>query len=118
MRNFLLVAALATLLLVPVGDLVAAHGESDYSDLFSDMQYRMVGPSRGGRVTAVAGHRAQPYTFYMGATGGGVWKTTDYGRHLVQHLRRLFRHRLYRRHPGGGFGSEHHLRLHRLGRTP
>ena len=79
MRNFLLVAALATLLLVPVGDLVAAHGESDYSDLFSDMRYRMVGPSRGGRATTVAGHRAQPHTFYLGATGGGVWKTTDYG---------------------------------------
>ncbi|MFQ5789225.1 MAG: WD40/YVTN/BNR-like repeat-containing protein [Acidobacteriota bacterium] len=39
-----------------------------------------MGPSRGGRVTAVAGHRAQPSTFYMGATGGGVWKTTNYGR--------------------------------------
>ncbi len=48
-------------------------------DLFSDLSYRMVGPSRGGRVTAVAGHRDQPSTFYMGASGGGVWKTTDYG---------------------------------------
>ena len=48
-------------------------------DLLSAMRYRMVGPSRGGRVTAVAGHRSHPGTFYMGATGGGVWKTTDYG---------------------------------------
>ncbi|UCF39401.1 MAG: hypothetical protein JSU96_12140, partial [Acidobacteriota bacterium] len=39
----------------------------------------MIGPSRGGRVTAVAGHRNQPATFYIGATGGGVWKTTNYG---------------------------------------
>ncbi len=39
----------------------------------------MIGPSRGGRVTAVAGIAEQPATFYMGATGGGVWKTTDYG---------------------------------------
>lgn len=46
---------------------------------FSDLSWRNVGPSRGGRVTAVAGHRAHPFTFYMGATGGGVWKTTDYG---------------------------------------
>jgi len=46
---------------------------------FGGLQYNMVGPSRGGRVTAVAGHRAQPGTFYMGATGGGLWKTTDYG---------------------------------------
>jgi len=48
-------------------------------DVLGAMRYRMVGPSRGGRVTAVAGHRSQPGTFYMGATGGGVWKTTDYG---------------------------------------
>jgi photosystem II stability/assembly factor-like uncharacterized protein len=47
--------------------------------LFTDLEYRMVGPSRGGRVTAVAGHVDHPGTFYMGATGGGVWKTTDYG---------------------------------------
>ena len=43
------------------------------------LDYRMVGPSRGGRVTAVAGHASHPSTFYMGATGGGVWKTDDYG---------------------------------------
>ena len=47
--------------------------------LFSDMEYRMVGPARGGRVTAVAGHPAHPHAFYMGSTGGGVWKTTDAG---------------------------------------
>ncbi len=47
--------------------------------LFDALEYRYVGPSRGGRVTAVAGHREQLSTFYMGATGGGVWKTTDYG---------------------------------------
>lgn len=46
---------------------------------FDAFQYRCVGPSRGGRVTTVAGTAAQPGTFYMGATGGGVWKTTDYG---------------------------------------
>ena len=48
--------------------------------LFNDMKYRCIGPSRGGRVTTVAGHVSQPGTFYMGATGGGVWKTIDYGR--------------------------------------
>jgi photosystem II stability/assembly factor-like uncharacterized protein len=47
--------------------------------LFAGLGYRMIGPSRGGRVTAVAGHRAHPSTFYMGSTGGGIWKTTDYG---------------------------------------
>ncbi|MEO8499621.1 MAG: hypothetical protein ABI565_01805 [Vicinamibacteria bacterium] len=47
--------------------------------LFGGLKYRMVGPSRGGRVTAVTGHRKQPGTFYLGSSGGGVFKTTDYG---------------------------------------
>jgi photosystem II stability/assembly factor-like uncharacterized protein len=46
---------------------------------FSNFEYRNVGPSRGGRVTAVAGTVAAPSTFYLGASGGGVWKTEDYG---------------------------------------
>lgn len=43
------------------------------------LQFRNVGPTRGGRVTAVYGVVKEPGTFYMGATGGGVWKTTNYG---------------------------------------
>ncbi len=46
---------------------------------FSAFEYRNIGPSRGGRVTAVAGTVAAPSTFYLGASGGGVWKTEDYG---------------------------------------
>lgn len=45
----------------------------------TNLEYRNVGPTRGGRATAVAGVRTQPNVFYMGATGGGVWKTEDYG---------------------------------------
>ena len=41
--------------------------------------YRSIGPHRGSRVTAVAGVTTAPFTFYMGAAGGGVWKTTDAG---------------------------------------
>jgi photosystem II stability/assembly factor-like uncharacterized protein len=47
--------------------------------LFSGLKYRMIGPERGGRVTAVTGVPSQPTTFYMGSTGGGVWKTSDAG---------------------------------------
>ncbi|HLH17859.1 MAG TPA: hypothetical protein VKX45_11590 [Bryobacteraceae bacterium] len=47
--------------------------------VWSGMKYRMIGPERGGRVTAVTGVPSQPFTFYMGSTGGGVWKTTDAG---------------------------------------
>jgi len=43
--------------------------------------FRNVGPSRGGRATAVEGVDDQPNLFYMGATGGGLWKSEDYGIH-------------------------------------
>lgn len=46
---------------------------------FDAFQYRTIGPSRGGRVTTVTGTPMEPGTFYLGASGGGVWKTTDYG---------------------------------------
>lgn len=49
------------------------------SSFFSVYQYRHVGPTRGGRVTSVAGTIKDAGTFYMGTTGGGVWKTQDYG---------------------------------------
>jgi len=43
------------------------------------LAWRPIGPFRGGRVIAVAGHPTEMATFYMGTTGGGVWKTTDGG---------------------------------------
>lgn len=48
-------------------------------DLLKQFQYRSIGPYRGGRSAAVAGVPSQPSVFYYGATGGGVWKTTDGG---------------------------------------
>ncbi|MBV9881170.1 MAG: hypothetical protein JO180_11775, partial [Gemmatirosa sp.] len=47
--------------------------------LYAGLRYRMIGPGRGGRVTTVTGVAGQPHTFYLGATGGGVWKTDDAG---------------------------------------
>ncbi|PYU61965.1 MAG: glycoside hydrolase, partial [Acidobacteria bacterium] len=44
------------------------------------MRWRLIGPYRGGRVTAVAGISGDPTVYYMGTPGGGVWKTTDGGR--------------------------------------
>ena len=49
------------------------------STLLRGMHYRMLGPARGGRVTTVTGVPQQPHTFYMGSTGGGVWKTVNAG---------------------------------------
>jgi photosystem II stability/assembly factor-like uncharacterized protein len=49
------------------------------SSLYKAMEWRSIGPFRGGRATAVAGIPSQPYTYFFGATGGGVWKTEDGG---------------------------------------
>lgn len=65
----------------PTGALMAQDGPNQVIDpsWYQDLRWRNVGPHRGGRATAVAGVRQQPCTFYMGATGGGVWKTTSCG---------------------------------------
>jgi len=47
--------------------------------LFQALEWRSIGPFRGGRATTVAGVASDPLTYYFGATGGGVWKTTDAG---------------------------------------
>jgi photosystem II stability/assembly factor-like uncharacterized protein len=50
------------------------------ASLLSGLRWRDVGPMRGGRTYAVAGHPSQPDTFYSGSVGGGVWKTENSGR--------------------------------------
>ncbi len=49
------------------------------TDSFKALEWRSIGPYRGGRSAAVAGVASQPMVYYYGATGGGVWKTTDGG---------------------------------------
>ena len=49
------------------------------STMMQSLVWRCIGPPRGGRVVAVAGHPTDPMTFYFGACAGGVWKTTDGG---------------------------------------
>src|SRR5829696_5576696 len=46
---------------------------------FNEMRWRHIGPFRGGRTKAASGVPGQPNVFYIAATNGGVWKTTDYG---------------------------------------
>src|SRR4051794_34707550 len=46
---------------------------------FGALRWRSLGPARGGRSIAVAGSASRPNEYYMGATGGGLWKTTDGG---------------------------------------
>src|SRR4051794_36776535 len=46
---------------------------------YAQMQWRMIGPFRGGRTVGATGVPGQPNVFYIGANNGGVWKSTDYG---------------------------------------
>src|SRR5688500_6511559 len=47
--------------------------------LLSGLRWRSLGPARGGRSQAAAGSTKRPLEYYFGATGGGIWKTTDGG---------------------------------------
>jgi hypothetical protein len=56
--------------------LTAQETQENRSDSpFSGIQLRQIGPFRGGRSGAVTGVQSEPLTFYMGATGGGIFKT-------------------------------------------
>jgi photosystem II stability/assembly factor-like uncharacterized protein len=54
--------------------------EQGSANQFSGMKWRLLGPFRGGRVTAVAGVPGDPTTYYFGTPGGGVWKSSNGGR--------------------------------------
>ena len=59
---------------------VAALAADQYSEsLYKGLKWRSIGPYRGGRVLAVVGVPGDPYTFYFGGVGGGVFRTTDGG---------------------------------------
>ena len=55
--------------------------ETSYSLKYNNLNWRNIGPFRGGRSVASTGVLKHPNIFYMGSTGGGVWKTEDYGIH-------------------------------------
>ena len=76
MRHWTLVIALvAASCWLPLG----AQEKPASDPTFAGMRYRLIGPFRGGRSAAVAGVPGKPLLFYQGATGGGVWRTTDGG---------------------------------------
>src|SRR5688500_14901246 len=58
---------------------IAANGTNVDAVLLAGLKWRSIGPARGGRSIAVAGSTSRPSEFYFGATGGGLWKTTDAG---------------------------------------
>src|SRR5215471_21744600 len=66
------------LLVVLLSPTAVPQAQMDTS-LFAGLRWRSIGPSRGGRSQTGAGSVARPLEYYFGATGGGVWKTTDGG---------------------------------------
>src|SRR5579862_3402554 len=85
-KTFLLTCALAAAIAfhhppIQLSTRVAAQGAGATinPNAYQDLRWRSVGPHRGGRSTAAVGVRTQPGVFYFGATGGGVWKTENYG---------------------------------------
>ena len=60
--------------------LTLASAQPFQPSLFNSMQWRMIGPHRGGRTVGAVGVPSQPSVFYIGVNNGGVWKTNDYGR--------------------------------------
>lgn len=73
-----LIVLLGCLTAISFGQQPAAQPPKE-ADLVKALQWRGIGPYRGGRSAAVAGVPSQPFVYYFGATGGGVWKTTDGG---------------------------------------
>lgn len=57
-----------------------SFGQSYDESLYGALEYRLLGPFRGGRSAAVTGVPNKPNLFYFGATGGGVWRTQNGGR--------------------------------------
>jgi photosystem II stability/assembly factor-like uncharacterized protein len=61
----------------PAAVLATDSSEKPEDKLFKGMRYRVIGPFRGGRSLTASGIPGDPTTYYFGATGGGVWKSTD-----------------------------------------
>ncbi|MEJ2205128.1 MAG: glycosyl hydrolase [Gemmatimonadota bacterium] len=72
-------AGLATLSLALSITASPSRAQAYPEELFANLEWENLGPARGGRSTAVAGSAARPLEYYFGATGGGLWKTTDAG---------------------------------------
>ena len=72
-------AAVVLLALIDGGASISAQQQSIDPALLNAYRWRSIGPDRGGRSIAVSGVKGRPREAYFGATGGGLWKTTDAG---------------------------------------
>ncbi|MDT0557810.1 glycosyl hydrolase [Ichthyenterobacterium sp. W332] len=75
MQKSTLLLAILSLFIIP-----DIQSQNIDEKLYEGLEYRLIGPFRGGRSAAVTGVPNKPNLFYFGATGGGIWKTTNGGR--------------------------------------
>ena len=68
-----------THLLILFSSFVALQAEKYDETFFNNFEWRNIGPNRGGRSLSSMGSPGRPNEYYFGATGGGLWKTTDGG---------------------------------------
>jgi photosystem II stability/assembly factor-like uncharacterized protein len=73
-------SAIAYAAILCVGGTSGISAQTIDPGLYSSLEWRMIGPFRGGRTVGATGVPGQPNVFYIGVNNGGVWKTTDYGR--------------------------------------
>ena len=69
----------STLLITALMLFPIASQSQNLDSLLKPVKYRNVGPFRGGRSVAACGVKGDPLTYFMGTTGGGLWKTNDAG---------------------------------------
>ena len=78
--SLLFLLVLVTVAIAQKKDSKASKANLSFDEkLYNGLEWRSIGPYRGGRSATVTGVPGKPNLFYMGATGGGVWKTSDAG---------------------------------------
>ncbi len=82
LRTFAVILLIGTTFFLSAQDAsTPTQDDKELSTFFKNVKYRNIGPFRGGRSVSASGVIGDPLTYYMGTTGGGVWKTSDAGQH-------------------------------------
>ncbi|HEV8138796.1 MAG TPA: hypothetical protein VGP81_03425, partial [Pyrinomonadaceae bacterium] len=79
-KHYVRLLITALLCCLPIAAVLAQTKQADdYNAIFKPLKWRSIGPFRGGRSNCATGVVGDPKTYYMGTTGGGIWKTDDMG---------------------------------------